>query len=283
MLATILELVPLGAMGLDLHKRFTLLLPLALRGPELPNLLKPLAEKSLRLLFLHAQAFVGAWALLLERNRIMSSHVDRETKKYPSRRLLEFVGSAHMLNLVLGIALAVQVFQNQTLIGRFSVSTPGPSAAISDNAYINPFSLLTIEGTEYRIGDNPSVRWLLIFFHTNCKYCHVEIPLWKKVYERTHERPIQVVAITMEKDVDMLRKFSKEADLGIPILIDPDGKVSDSFGVKVTPTKIFLSEDGRILHFWRGLTSQNAPPFDTISIMSIFDLALEDLPPSSGD
>jgi peroxiredoxin len=123
----------------------------------------------------------------------------------------------------------------------------------------------------------------LIFFHTECRYCKADIPLWKKLSQNAVERKIDIVAITLEVDTETVSRFSQEHQFGFPILIDRGGRVFDLLGIAATPSKVLLSEDMKVVNMWRGLVSQSARPADIISLSAVFGVANDDLPILPGD
>jgi peroxiredoxin len=122
---------------------------------------------------------------------------------------------------------------------------------------------------------------LIIYFQTDCPFCHDDIPLWKEIYHQAATRNINVVAVTPETDTNNLVQFANEKQLAFPILIDPERKLLNQLEATVTPTKILLDPSNRVVQIWRGLTTQRSGDDAMGGLLLIFGIEPHFLPVSS--
>lgn len=86
---------------------------------------------------------------------------------------------------------------------------------------------------------------LLVFWASWCAPCLREISLLKKMIEHS-KGEIDIIGVSVDSDVEKARKIIAQYALKYTNLIDKDGKVSELFGVKETPTLFLINSAGRI-------------------------------------
>ncbi len=108
------------------------------------------------------------------------------------------------------------------------------------------FSLPDLNGNiigSYEIRKNPFT--LIVFFSpSDCISCLSGKKMWDAIAE---DKNINVLGIAKHSDRRELRDWIENVDISFPVLFDKEGEVTQRFGIDKTPTKVFLSEDGRIL------------------------------------
>jgi 2',3'-cyclic-nucleotide 2'-phosphodiesterase (5'-nucleotidase family) len=94
---------------------------------------------------------------------------------------------------------------------------------------------------------------VLNFFDTKCEPCIKELPHYKSLYKQyVNAKDVKVRMISLDEDIDVLKKFIKKHNISIPVLRDPGGwKAASNYGVVVNgraqiPQIFVIGKDGAI-------------------------------------
>jgi peroxiredoxin len=95
---------------------------------------------------------------------------------------------------------------------------------------------------------------LLNHWATWCGPCRLEMP---EILKAAQEHPeLAVLAVNMMETKSQIEPFAAEFQMEIPIIIDPEGKVRDLYGVRGLPTTILVDREGKISTIWAGLLTR---------------------------
>ncbi len=114
------------------------------------------------------------------------------------------------------------------------------------------FSLFAPDGASMS-SEALSGRALAINFWASwCGPCRHEIPL---LVERQAELPedLLILAVNVREAESKIVDFAAEVGLELPIVLDPDGEVSDLFGARGLPTTVFVDPQGNLTATWQGV------------------------------
>ena len=67
---------------------------------------------------------------------------------------------------------------------------------------------------------------------------------------------LAVLAVNMMETRGQIEPFAAEFQMDIPIILDPEGKVRDLYGVRGLPTTILVDREGKISAIWAGLLTK---------------------------
>lgn len=89
---------------------------------------------------------------------------------------------------------------------------------------------------------------LLNFWTTWCKPCQKELPELAKLYEKYKDKGFTLLAVSEDdqRTQARVRPTVKSRGYEFPVLVDPDRRVGNLFGVRSYPTNVFISSDGSI-------------------------------------
>jgi peroxiredoxin len=76
--------------------------------------------------------------------------------------------------------------------------------------------------------------------------CRYELPAWQQLANELVGDGLDLVTVALDDDTDAVRKWTSRV-AGLPVVIDPDHRVSDVFGVVNVPATVWLDEDGRVV------------------------------------
>jgi peroxiredoxin len=91
---------------------------------------------------------------------------------------------------------------------------------------------------------------LVDFWATWCAPCVYELPKVQKMYEKYHEKGLEVIGISLDKSQDVLKNFVKDRNIPWPQFCDAkfwDNKLAQKYGIKTIPATFLLDGQGRIL------------------------------------
>jgi peroxiredoxin Q/BCP len=100
------------------------------------------------------------------------------------------------------------------------------------------FTATTIEGKTFRLSELKGKKIFLSFFRNGaCALCNLrvhEISLRQKDFDRAG---IEVIAV-FESSIEDMKPYVGKQEIGFTLLADPDGKLYEQYGIKVSPELI---------------------------------------------
>ena len=121
---------------------------------------------------------------------------------------------------------------------------PQPKEAQDNQA--PDFVLKDLKGDPFRLSDQRGKPVLLIFGTTWCPSCREEIPHLKDIYARYAKKGLIMVNIDIQESQDKVSRIAEKYDLPYRVLIDENGDVAKTYGIRGVPTLILLDEEGMI-------------------------------------
>lgn len=86
---------------------------------------------------------------------------------------------------------------------------------------------------------------LLNFFATWCSECRPKMPMFEKLHQEFASQGLAVLGINVREGIRAINKYAKELRLTFPLVLDPNGQISKSYGVIGLPTTFLIARDGR--------------------------------------
>ena len=123
------------------------------------------------------------------------------------------------------------------------------------------FTAVPIRNAKPRLSDYRGRYILLNFWATWCGPCKLEMPDLDALYRDLGKKNLVVLAVSMEEEADKVRKFIAGTSYSFPVLADPDGIVSQLYGVDSIPLTYLISTEGWIVGRALGPREWNDPPF----------------------
>lgn len=85
----------------------------------------------------------------------------------------------------------------------------------------------------------------LNFWATWCKWCEYEMPDLESFY-RDHKEEVVVLGLDVGEERDKIKPFLEEYDVTFPVLLDPVGRVSNTYRVDSLPITYIIDKEGII-------------------------------------
>ena len=88
---------------------------------------------------------------------------------------------------------------------------------------------------------------VLNFWTTWCSDCRVEMPAMEKLYQHFEGRGFAMLAVDLRESPKTVQHFFDTHKLSFTALIDNDGQVGRSFGIRSIPTTFIIDQSGGIV------------------------------------
>jgi peroxiredoxin len=124
------------------------------------------------------------------------------------------------------------------------------------------FTAFDLAGEEVTLDDHLGEVVLLNIWATWCGPCRVEMPPIQASYDRYKDQGFTVLAVSIDQGPRYKEKvtdFAEEYGLDFPILLDPDGRITEVLRTVGVPETFVLGRDGRIVKRLIGATDWNSP------------------------
>lgn len=107
------------------------------------------------------------------------------------------------------------------------------------------FTLLLPDGRYTTLTDLKGQRVLINFWATWCPPCRAEMP---ELLQAARDYPdLTMLAVNVAEPPEKVSQFAEQFRMDVPVVIDPQGAISDRYNVSGLPTSIFLDADGKIM------------------------------------
>ena len=164
-------------------------------------------------------------------------------------RLLAFATILSLLPLSVGVAVERETSPPPLAI------RGAEGSRVAEPGMIGPdFTVLDVEGRPFRLSEEVSRKpVLLLFWSVFCDPCRAEMADLQKVQDRYAGRDLTVVAVAVDGAPlrNIIGGFARQEGYTFKVLVDElDAmgmwKVSDAYGVAVTPTLLLLGKGGTV-------------------------------------
>src|SRR6266702_3318701 len=75
-----------------------------------------------------------------------------------------------------------------------------------------------------------------------------EMPELQGLADDLHGQPFVLFTIDLQEDAETIGPFRRELGLRLPVLLDEDGDVTRSYGVRALPATFLIDRDGILRH-----------------------------------
>jgi peroxiredoxin len=109
------------------------------------------------------------------------------------------------------------------------------------------FNLLDLNGNKIVLSGLKGKIVFLNFWATWCPPCREEMPSMQKLYTRFKDKDFAMLAVSVKEPAPVVKKFFKDYSLTFTALLDSDGELMTSYGVRAIPATYILDRDGAIV------------------------------------
>lgn len=110
-------------------------------------------------------------------------------------------------------------------------------------------ALSALNGEMIKVPEDYQGKALLVnFWATWCPHCVEEIPSMNRALEQLDKDRFAMISISYKDTQEIMQEFVKEVQVDFPILMDYDGKVSESWNVFAFPSSFLIDANG-VIHY----------------------------------
>ena len=113
-------------------------------------------------------------------------------------------------------------------------------------------NLKDLNGNNISLSDFNGKIVFLNFWTTWCPTCRIEMPSMEKLHQKLKNKDFAMVTINLQESASQVKAFFKEFKLTFTALLDSNGEVGASFGIRAIPTTYILDKTGRIIGLANG-------------------------------
>ena len=115
------------------------------------------------------------------------------------------------------------------------------------------FTLSTLDGEEVTLSDLKGQTVVLDFWATWCPPCVESLPHLGKLYRESDQDELAVFAVNVSEDSQTIKAFLETNDIDVPVLLDRDNEVAESYFVGSIPQTVIVGPDGVVQRVYVGL------------------------------
>jgi thiol-disulfide isomerase/thioredoxin len=155
------------------------------------------------------------------------------------------------------LALALLTLDTSELWFDSALASGGACPANAKPANLN-FTIKDVQGKNVRLSDYKGKVILLDFWATWCGPCKIEIPWFVEFQNKYGPQGLQVVGVSVDDTVEMLRPYVKDLKMNYPVLLGlHHDDIQDAYGpLWGIPVTAVISRDARICAKHSGISSK---------------------------
>ena len=109
-----------------------------------------------------------------------------------------------------------------------------------------------LQGQVWRLSELRGKGVLVNFWASWCPPCLAEMPSLQALAQFYGAEKLVVLAVNFKESATVAQRFVQRTDLGLPVLLDPNGALARQWGATVFPTTVLVAADGRARVIVRG-------------------------------
>ncbi|MDH4101140.1 MAG: TlpA family protein disulfide reductase [Nitrospirota bacterium] len=110
------------------------------------------------------------------------------------------------------------------------------------------FTLPDMAGKQVALSQYKGKVVLLNFWAMWCRPCRAEMPSMEKLYSAYKDKDFVILAVSMDhKEKGEVVEFIKKNGYTFPVLLDPDGALSENYKVPYIPATFVIDRQGQIV------------------------------------
>jgi peroxiredoxin len=163
----------------------------------------------------------------------------------------------------------VKLFESLPLqVAKTTYVPPKQASGIRPDISLNPYSgnpqpqaidLHDAHGVRFKLADYRNKVTVVNFWASWCGPCVEEIPSLNRLREQMLGEKFQLISINYAESAEKIRAFMQQVNVEFPVLIDPNGKVSQQWNVIGFPSTFVIGPDGKIRYGVNAAIHWDAP------------------------
>jgi peroxiredoxin len=107
-------------------------------------------------------------------------------------------------------------------------------------------TLADLDGAPVALSEFGGHKRILVTWASWCG-CRYDLPAWQALHEELAPEGLELVSISMDNEPDSAREWADAAAPTFPVLIDPDHRLSELYGVVNVPSVVWIDEHDRVV------------------------------------
>ena len=144
-------------------------------------------------------------------------------------------------------------------------------AVLLTNVLLNQYSYaatpnipLKFSNTTQKLSDYKGKLVYLDFWASWCIPCRKSFPRMNKIHEKFQKQGLEVIAVNLDKDSQLVSQFLKKYPALFKIAYDSSGNTAEQFHVKGMPTSFLISRDGKLLSVHMGFRKKDIAKLENL-------------------
>lgn len=109
------------------------------------------------------------------------------------------------------------------------------------------FTLEDLSGSRLSLSSFKGKVVFVNFWATWCVPCRQEMPTMERLHRELQGRGLAVIAVNFREGKKEVKEFFAELGLTFPVLLDPEGEVSEKYGAWSLPLSYFIDRKGEFV------------------------------------
>jgi thiol-disulfide isomerase/thioredoxin len=139
------------------------------------------------------------------------------------------------------------------------------------------FILADPAGRSVRLSDLKGKVVFINFWTTWCGACRIEMPAMQGLHEHLKDRDFVMLAVDLQEPPEQVKRYLDIYKLTFTALLDKDGEVSRSFGIRSIPTTFIIDKQGALIGMALGPRDWNHS-----DSRALFEYLITAAPPGAG-
>ena len=119
------------------------------------------------------------------------------------------------------------------------------------------------KGTEISLSHLKGRVVYLDFWASWCIPCLKSFPWMNEMREKYAEQGLKVIAVSLDHDKDLARRFADEFEAEFTIGFDTRSELADQFDVRGLPASVLISRKGKMLAMHAGFNDEQAIEYES--------------------
>lgn len=109
-----------------------------------------------------------------------------------------------------------------------------------------------LNGQLWRLSDLRDKAVLINFWASWCEPCRAEMPSLQALAQQHGPDQLIVLAVNFKEALPTVQRFVQQTSLQLPVILDPQGVMARQWSIKIFPSTVMISADGRVQGVLRG-------------------------------
>jgi len=133
----------------------------------------------------------------------------------------------------------------------------GCSVSFGQTAPAPDFTLKDVNDNDFTLSSLKGKVVILNFWAVFCPPCREEIPALIALYEEYHPKGVEIIGISVDREINQTKEFVKSNKINYPILFASREVLEAYGGIQAVPTTFFLDRNQNIVKTRKGYAEKS--------------------------